>query len=155
VLGGSASCLGFVMVSQGGAGVGDGAGIAVLLSEGLVLLGAVMIGPIYCIYLPDIGQIYAISACQVHDSQVPDADIVRRVAESTGLTEAGAARVVDDVIAWHTEPVEDFVRRRHAHHQTYGVRNEQIYQLIAAELAARVVAAPHLSTRQLRRIVYG
>ncbi len=91
----------------------------------------------------------------VHYSHVPDADIVRRVAESTGLTDADATRVVDDVIAWYRESVDDFVRRRHAHHQTFGKRNEQIYQLIAAELAARVVAAPELSTRQLRRIVYG
>ncbi len=47
------------------------------------------------------------------------------------------------------------MRRRHAHHQLYGRRNPEIFALIARELADRVVAAPALSERQLRRIVYG
>lgn len=86
---------------------------------------------------------------------MPDEEIVRRVAETSGLSEAEATRVVDDVIAWYAEPVEQFVRRRHAHHQTYGKRNDAIFDLVAAELAARVVAAPELSARQVRRIIYG
>ncbi|MBO1767240.1 hypothetical protein JOB34_10490 [Allobranchiibius sp. GilTou38] len=86
---------------------------------------------------------------------VPDTELVRRVVETTGLSPSEAARVVDDVIAWYAEPVEDFVRRRHAHHQTYGRRNEEIFDLIAAELADRNVAPPSLSARQLRRMIYG
>ena len=86
---------------------------------------------------------------------VPDADLVRRIADSTGLTPAEAARVVDDVVAWYAEPVADYVRRRHRHLQTYGGRNDAIFAQLADELRTRVVAAPHLSERQLRRIVYG
>lgn len=85
----------------------------------------------------------------------PDADLVDRISASTGLTRAEAARVVEDVIAFHAEPVEDYVRRRHAHLKTYGAKNPEIFARIAEELAARVVAAPELSERQLRRIVYG
>ena len=85
----------------------------------------------------------------------PDAELVDRISASTGLTRAESARVVEDVIAFHAEPVEDYVRRRHAHLQTYGARNPEIFARIAEELAARVVAAPELSERQLRRIVYG
>ena len=66
-----------------------------------------------------------------------------------------AARVVEDVLAWYREPVQDYVRRRHAHYQLYGKRNPEIFALIADELAIRLVAAPSLSERQLRRIVYG
>lgn len=84
-----------------------------------------------------------------------DAELVRRVAATTGLSEAEAARVVEDVLAWYAEPLEDFVRRRHAHHQLYGKRNAEIFVLIAAELRQRLIAAPQLSERQLRRIVYG
>ncbi|WP_265442970.1 hypothetical protein [Flexivirga meconopsidis] len=87
--------------------------------------------------------------------RVPDAELVDRVAATTGLSPAEATRVIDDVLAWHRETVEDFVRRRHAHHQTYGKRNDEIFALIAAELAERAFAAPELSSRQLRRIVYG
>lgn len=84
-----------------------------------------------------------------------DPELVARIVASTGLTPAEAARVVEDVVAFHAEPVEDYVRRRHAHLKTYGVRNAEIFARIAAELADRVVAAPALTERQLRRLVYG
>jgi hypothetical protein len=85
---------------------------------------------------------------------VRDRDLVDRVAGSTGLTPAEAARVVEDVLAWYREPVEEYVRRRHAHYRLYGKRNPEIFALIADELADRLVAAPPLSQRQLRRIIY-
>jgi hypothetical protein len=84
-----------------------------------------------------------------------DPALVARIATSTGLSPTEAARVVEDVLAFHAEPVEDYVRRRHAHLKTYGARNAEIFERIAEELADRVVAAPPLSERQLRRIVYG
>lgn len=84
-----------------------------------------------------------------------DPELIDRVAESAGLTPAEAARVVQDVLAWYREPVEDYVRRRHARLHLHGRRNPEIFELIAAELSARLVAPPRLSQRQLRRIVYG
>jgi hypothetical protein len=84
-----------------------------------------------------------------------EAELIERVVALTGLSPGRAALVVDDVQAWYREPVEDFVRRRHAHHKLHGVRNDQAFALIAEELAQRVVAPPELSERQLRRIVYG
>jgi hypothetical protein len=77
------------------------------------------------------------------------------VAATTGLSEAEASRVVEDVVAFLAEPLEDYVRRRHTELKTYGAKNTQIFEQIAAELAERVVAAPELTERQLRRIVYG
>jgi hypothetical protein len=85
----------------------------------------------------------------------PDPELVARIATSTGLSPAEAARVVEDVVAFHAEPVEDYVRRRHAQLKTYGAKNPEIFARIAEELAARVVAAPELTERQLRRLVYG
>ncbi len=84
-----------------------------------------------------------------------DPALVRHLAQSTGLTEAEAARVVDDVVAFYAEPVEQYVRRRHAELKTYGARNPEIFAELARELAERVVAAPPLTERQLRRLVYG
>ncbi|WIX84824.1 hypothetical protein [Amycolatopsis sp. DG1A-15b] len=88
-------------------------------------------------------------------ARVEDTDIVERVAASTGLPPRVAARVVDDVLAFYRTPTEDYVRRRHAELQAQGRKNPQIFPLIAAELRGRLVAAPVLSERQLRRIVYG
>ncbi|MGB0101878.1 MAG: hypothetical protein WBP61_16490 [Nocardioides sp.] len=85
----------------------------------------------------------------------PDPALVERIVASTGLSPADAARVVGDVVAFHAEPVEGLVRRRHAELKTYGAKNPEIFSRIAEELAGRVVAAPELSERQLRRIVYG
>jgi hypothetical protein len=84
-----------------------------------------------------------------------DPTLVDHLVATTGLTAAEAARVVEDVLAFHDEPVGDYVRRRHAELKTHGVRNPEIFAHVAEELAHRVVAAPALSERQLRRIVYG
>lgn len=84
-----------------------------------------------------------------------ESDLVSRVAQSTGLTSAEAARVVTDVVSYFTETTEVYVRRRHARLQDEGNKNQEIFAAIAAELTQRVVAPPALTERQLRRIVYG
>ena len=84
-----------------------------------------------------------------------DRSLVDHLVATTELTAAEATRVIDDVLAFHAEPVEAYVRRRHAELRTRGVRNLEIFARLAEELAHRVVAAPALSERQLRRIVYG
>ena len=94
-------------------------------------------------------------ASALHVRELADTELVGRIAASTGLTPAEAARVVQDVLSWYREPVEDYVRRRHAQHKRARKRNPEIFALISGELADRLVAAPVLSQRQLRRIVYG
>lgn len=74
---------------------------------------------------------------------------------STGLSPGEAARVIDDVVAYFSETTEDFVRRRHEHLRTYGMKNPEIFEQISSELSRRVVAASPQSERQLRRIIYG
>jgi hypothetical protein len=96
---------------------------------------------------------------RLHSSTVDlvpaDRTLVAHLVATTELTESEAARVVEDVLAFHSEPIEAYVRRRHAELKTYGSRNSEIFGRLAEELAHRVVAAPALSERQLRRIVYG
>ena len=86
---------------------------------------------------------------------MPESDLVSRVAASTGLSPAEASRVIADVVAYFSETAEAFVRRRHGDLQGDGLRNPEIFAQISSELDQRVVAAPSLSERQLRRIVYG
>lgn len=90
----------------------------------------------------------------MHASGVPEVDIVNQVASSTGLPTGVATRVIEDVLAFYDEAVEDFVRRRHRRLQESGKRNPEIFAIIAGELSERLVAGPRLSERQLRRIVY-
>jgi hypothetical protein len=82
-------------------------------------------------------------------------DLVRYVATSTGLPPPTAVRVIADVTTYFDETIEVFVRRRHAELQRRQRKNDEIWPLIAAELSQRRFAAPGLSERQLRRIVYG
>jgi hypothetical protein len=84
-----------------------------------------------------------------------DDDLVRRVADSLGIQTSEAARVIGEVIAYYHEPLESVIRRRHAACKLRGMTNDQIYPLLVTELADRVVAAPELSERQIRRIIYG
>lgn len=91
-----------------------------------------------------------------HHRGVPvDDDLVTHLAQSTSLSPSEAARVVADVVAYFGETVRDHVRRRHTELQRRGLTNDRIFDEITVELATRRFAAPQLSVRQLRRLVYG
>jgi hypothetical protein len=82
-------------------------------------------------------------------------DLVRRLGRSTGLPASVAARVVDDLLAYFDETVEEFVRRRHRQLQRRGWTNDRIFAQVAAELPGHRFTTGGLSLRQLRRIVSG
>jgi|SRR6516164_4205357 hypothetical protein len=82
-------------------------------------------------------------------------DLARYLAASTGLPQPTAVRVVADVATYFNETIEEFVLRRHAELRQRQRKNGEIWPLIAAELGQRRFAAPGLSERQLRRMVYG
>ncbi|NUT52312.1 MAG: hypothetical protein HOV94_34210 [Saccharothrix sp.] len=86
--------------------------------------------------------------------EVPE-DLLRHVVRTTGLPAALARRVVSDVMGYFVETAEEYVVRRHAELRRDGVGNARIWPLLREELDVRPVAAPPLSERQLRRIVYG
>jgi hypothetical protein len=83
------------------------------------------------------------------------ADLVAHLVRSTPLSAGEAERVVAEVVGYFGERVPDFVRRRHAEMQAAGLTNDRIFAVLAGELGARRFAAPPLTTRQLRRMVYG
>ena len=82
-------------------------------------------------------------------------DLARYLAASTGLPPSTAVRVIADVTTYFSETIEDFVRRRHAELRRGQRKNDEIWPVVAAELSQRRFAAPGLSERQLRRLVYG
>ncbi|MTE19157.1 hypothetical protein F0L17_08445 [Streptomyces sp. TRM43335] len=82
-------------------------------------------------------------------------DLVDHLVRTTPLGRGEAARVVLDVLAYFDETVEEFVRRRHRELRGRGLVNAEIFERITEELPHRAVAPPHLSLRQVRRIVYG
>lgn len=84
-----------------------------------------------------------------------DPRLLHHVQESSGLTASEAERLVEDVLSFHAESVEDLVRRRHGELKTNGSKNAEIFARLRDELSGQLVAAPDLSERQLRRIIYG
>jgi hypothetical protein len=108
--------------------------------------------------LPVSGQIFENWCGLGHYRGVPAGsydDLVAHLARSTPLSEGESRRVVAEVLSYFAEPVADFVRRRHRELRSRGIHNDQIFAALPVELATRRVAAPALSARQLRRIVYG
>jgi hypothetical protein len=82
-------------------------------------------------------------------------DLVAYLVRSTPLDEAEADRVLAEVLGYFSEPVPDFVRRRHRELAARGLTNDRIFAAITIELPERLFPAPPLSSRQLRRLVYG
>lgn len=88
------------------------------------------------------------------DPTPPD-DLLDHLTRRTTLGRQEAHQIVLEVLAYFDEDVETFVRRRHGELQHRGLANPEIFQKISAELRWWRVAAPQLSQRQIRRIIYG
>lgn len=83
------------------------------------------------------------------------ADLLEHLDRTTGMEKAVAVRVVEEVLTYFAETVEAFVARRHAELQGEHLKNEDIFERIGAEMQVRRFAAPEMTKRQIRRIVYG
>jgi hypothetical protein len=82
-------------------------------------------------------------------------DLVSYLCRSSGLQPGEAERLVDEVLAYFSETLEEFVRRRHRELQARGFKNDEIFDVIASEVPSRRVMPHPLSRRQIRRMVYG
>ena len=83
------------------------------------------------------------------------ADLLAYLVRTTRLSQAEAARLIDEVLSFLDERPEEFVCRRHRAMQGEGLPNTEIFALLAAELERWRFRAPQYSERQLRRIIYG
>jgi len=81
--------------------------------------------------------------------------LVEHLERTTRLSRAEAERVVAEVLDYFSESLETFITRRHAELQGEELRNAEIFARLLAEARQRRFAAPALSERQVRRMVYG
>ncbi|MGB0846488.1 MAG: hypothetical protein ACPGSM_07170 [Thiolinea sp.] len=82
-------------------------------------------------------------------------ELIEHLQRISSLDAAKAQQLVEEVLSFYQDSVEQYVARRHRELQLQGMANSQIYALIRRELALRCFAAPALSERQIRRIIYG
>jgi len=85
------------------------------------------------------------------------AELAAHLTRISRLAPAEAEHVLAEVLSVLTqETIEQYVVRRHGELKAQGeARNETIYRVIARELTERPFAAPPLSARQIRRLIYG
>jgi len=79
----------------------------------------------------------------------------RRLQQVLGLSPEVAARAVSETLDAMTVDVDGFITRRHAELQAQGLDNNVIYDRISAELPSMRFATKPLTTRQIRRRIYG
>ncbi len=84
----------------------------------------------------------------------PD-DLMAHLEAVSGIGRRELERLVHEMTAYFAESVEEFVVRRHRELQAEDLRNEAIFDRIDGELRCRRFAAPPLSARQIRRLIYG
>jgi hypothetical protein len=82
-------------------------------------------------------------------------ELITRLSRSSRMSERQTGHLVEEVLAYLDDSLDQFVRRRHHELQREGLRNSQIYQRVVQEASQRRFRADVLSTRQIRRLVYG
>ena len=85
----------------------------------------------------------------------PFDELLGHLVRSSALNRAEAVRLVSEVVAFFDEPLDGFVKRRHRELQADGLANVAIYAQILDELRFVRLAAPTLTERQIRRLIYG
>ena len=91
---------------------------------------------------------------------MPDGDdehdeLIEHLVGTTRLSRSEAQRLVAEVLAYFAESPTQFVARRHLELKQQELRNPEIFARIADELRRRRFAAPELTERQIRRLIYG
>lgn len=79
----------------------------------------------------------------------------RRLQLVFGMSPREAERALAEVLDCFDSAVDEHIRRRHAELQQAGYVNDRIYSIIARELGELRFKAPLLSSRQIRRRIYG
>ena len=79
----------------------------------------------------------------------------RYVVGSYGMTEGAFDKLYEEFLACFGQTLEEYVAVRHTALQRAGRKNAEIYRLIGEETRGMRFAAPPLTERQIRRLIYG
>ena len=81
--------------------------------------------------------------------------LIAHLTAVTAMPPEQALRLIEDVLAFFSETVEDFAARRHAELQANGFRNDAIFETLIQEIEHHRFATQPLTARQIRRLIYG
>jgi len=88
------------------------------------------------------------------DITVPE-DLVDHLCRNSRLTASEAEHLVSEVLAYFSATPDDYLRTRHQELQALGNSNPDIFSTLQKEIQARRFGAKPLTTRQIRRAIYG
>lgn len=106
---------------------------------------------------PNAGKPLAISGSGVHTGWMASVleQAARRLQLVLGMSSHDAERALAEVLDCFDSAVDEHIRRRHGELQRAGHNNDSIYSIIAEELGTLRFKAPALTSRQIRRRIYG
>lgn len=84
-----------------------------------------------------------------------DEQFKNHLLSSYPIDESLLNHLIEDLGDYFSKDAKDFISLRHQQLHKEGLRNNEIYTRIHRELKERRFAAPELSIRQIRRIIYG
>lgn len=79
----------------------------------------------------------------------------RHIIETFGLSERDFDRLLEEFLGFFGTTLEEYVIHRHLELQRDGKKNKEIFRRIEEEASARRFAVEPLSTRRIRRMIYG
>ena len=82
-------------------------------------------------------------------------DPEQRLQAVLGLSRDQARRAVEEIFDALRMDVDEYIALRHSELQLQGEANERIFERIAHEIRALRFRAPELTSRQIRRRIYG
>lgn len=82
-------------------------------------------------------------------------DPQQRLQAVLGLSRDQARRAVEEIFDALRMGVDEYIAERHSELQQQGESNDRIFERIALELGELRFKAPRLTSRQIRRRIYG
>ena len=88
------------------------------------------------------------------DVVVP-AELIDHLCRNSRLTAGEAEHVIREVLSYFSETQDEFLRLRHQELQLLGHSNAEIFSALQLELQSRRFSSKPMTTRQIRRAIYG
>lgn len=83
------------------------------------------------------------------------AELIDHLCRSSQLTAKQAEHLVAEVLSYFSQTPEEFLRTRHQELQSLGHGNSAIFTILQTELKTKRFTTKLLTTRQIRRAIYG
>lgn len=91
----------------------------------------------------------------IKESTGVPADLIDHLCRNSQLNAREAEHLVAEVVAYYAQTPDEFLTARHQELQSQGFDNTAIFSMLQLELSTRRFCAKPLTTRQIRRAIYG